>query len=120
MELVTENQAFRAHKQPPKSHPSNKIKVLLDSGPIETSFSFQKEKTNLFPTWLGRCRSLSICEMGASKQLQGEIREKFFDYSASREYFLQPDIVQYDTNVMIEPGFDLILGSNTMKELGFA
>ncbi len=56
--------------------------------------------------------------MEASRQLKGEIRVKFFDYSASREYFLQPDIVEYDTNVMIKPGFDLIFGSNTMKKLG--
>ena len=48
----------------------------------------------------------------------GEIQVNFFDYSASREYFLQPDIVEYDANVMIKPGFDQILGSNTMKELG--
>ena len=31
---------------------------------------------------------------------------------------IRPDIVEYDENHMTEPGFDLILGCNTMKELG--
>ncbi len=43
---------------------------------------------------------------------------KFFDYSNSREYFLQPDIVEYKENSLTKPGLDLILGSNTLKELG--
>ena len=42
---------------------------------------------------------------------------KFIDYSTSREYFIQPDVVEYKDPVD-KPGFDLILGSNTMKELG--
>ena len=43
----------------------------------------------------------------------------FFEYSASREYIIQPDIVEYDEQHMTKPGFDLILGCNTMKQLGF-
>jgi len=31
---------------------------------------------------------------------------------------LQPDVVKYDENAMAKPGFDLILGSHTMKEFG--
>ncbi len=30
---------------------------------------------------------------------------------------MQLDIVEYDTNVMMKPRIDIILGSNTMKEL---
>ena len=41
---------------------------------------------------------------------------KFFDYSTSREYFIQPDVLEYK-DPMDKPGFDLIFGSNTMKEL---
>ena len=48
------------------------------------------------------------------KQDQTQVLE----YSASREYTIQADIVEYDGNHMTKPGFDLILGSNTMKELG--
>ena len=32
IESATESQSSRAHKQPLRSHPSNKIKVLLESG----------------------------------------------------------------------------------------
>ncbi len=42
---------------------------------------------------------------------------KFLDYSASREYLVQPDIVEYDGTTISQPGFDLILGRNTLKEL---
>ena len=49
---------------------------------------------------------------------RAKIRVKFFEYLASRKYMLQPDVVKYDENAMYKPGFDLILGSNTMKELG--
>ena len=45
------------------------------------------------------------------------LRLKFFEYSAGREYTIQHDMVEYDKNHMIEPGFDLILGLNTLKEL---
>ena len=50
--------------------------------------------------------------------MKGGIRVKFFDFSASREYLLQPDIVEYDTEAMIKLGFDRIVGSNSMKEIG--
>ncbi len=56
--------------------------------------------------------------MGASRHPVGEIRVKFFDYFSSKEYYLHPYIVEYDTNVMIKPGFDLILGSKTIEKLG--
>ncbi len=49
---------------------------------------------------------------------KGELRIKFHDYSASRECFVQPNIVEYDGTTMSLPGFDLILGTNTLKELG--
>ena len=49
---------------------------------------------------------------------RGKLRTKFLDYSTSKEYLVQPDIVEYDSTKMSEPGFDLILGTNTLKELG--
>ena len=47
---------------------------------------------------------------------RANLRVKFFDYSTNREYFIQPDVVEYKDS-MDKPGFDLILGSNTMQEL---
>ncbi len=49
---------------------------------------------------------------------RGKLRLKFFEYSANREYTIKPDIVEYDKSHINKPGFDLILGCNTMKELG--
>ncbi len=49
---------------------------------------------------------------------KGKLRIKFLDYSASREYLVQPDIVEYDSTTMSQPGFDLILSTNTLKEPG--
>ena len=31
---------------------------------------------------------------------------------------IQPNIVEYDEDIITKPGFDLILGSNTLKEFG--
>ncbi len=56
--------------------------------------------------------------MGACKQLEWEVRVNFADYSAGNEHFIQPDIVQYGKDIMATPGFDLILGSNALEELG--
>ncbi len=48
---------------------------------------------------------------------RGKLRTKFLDYSASTEYLVQPDIVKYDGTMTRQPGFDLIVGTNTLKEL---
>jgi hypothetical protein len=47
-----------------------------------------------------------------------KLRIKILDYSASREYFVQPDIVEYDVTTTSQPGFDLILGTNILNEVG--
>jgi hypothetical protein len=47
----------------------------------------------------------------------GKIRVKFFEYSNSKEYFLQLGVVKYKEGSMTKPGCDFILGSNTLKEL---
>ena len=48
MELLTESQAFRAHKQPLKGYPSNKTKLLLDSGSDVDLFFLQNGKDKPF------------------------------------------------------------------------
>jgi hypothetical protein len=47
---------------------------------------------------------------------RGERRIKFLDYSSSREYLVQPAIVEYDGTTMSQSGFDLILCTNTLKK----
>ena len=119
MEPATESQSSRAYKQPLRSRPSNKIKVLLDSGSDGDLYFLQKGKDKPFP-YLTRQAPKSWRTSNGSFQTKGrgKLKLKFFEYSASREYTIQPDIVEYDINHMNEPGFDLILGCNTMKELG--
>jgi hypothetical protein len=121
MEPATESQSSRVNKQPLKSHPSNKINVLLDSGSDGDLYFLPKEKDKSFP-YLTRQVPKSWHTSNGSFQTngRGKIRVKFFEYSASREYTFQPDVVEYNENSMTKPGFDLILGSNTLKELGIA
>ncbi len=40
----------------------------------------------------------------------------FFDYSDSKRYHVEPDVVKYDKNN--RPQYDLILGTVSMKEFG--
>jgi hypothetical protein len=57
--------------------------------------------------------------MGPSKLMEGgKLRNKFLDYSIIREYLVQPDIIEYDGFSMCQPGFDLILGTKILIELG--
>ena len=49
---------------------------------------------------------------------KGDIHIKFFQYSNSKRVHVQPDIVEYNGITVERPLFDLILGANTMDELG--
>ena len=118
MEPATESQSSRAYKEPLGSCPSNKIKVLLESGSNGDLYFLPKGTDKPFP-YLTRQAPKSWCTSNGSFQTngRGKIRLKFFEYSAWREYMIRPDIVEYDENHMTKPGFDLILGCNTMTEL---
>ncbi len=45
-----------------------------------------------------------------------EIELNFFEYSDSKRYLVEPDIVKYNKNN--KPQYDLILGDKTMKKYG--
>jgi hypothetical protein len=47
---------------------------------------------------------------------KAEIELNYFEYSDSKRYLAEPDIVVYDKNN--EPQYDLILGVKTMKKYG--
>jgi hypothetical protein len=47
---------------------------------------------------------------------KAEIELNFFEYSNSKRYLAEPDIVEYDKNN--KPQYDLILGVKTMKKYG--
>ncbi len=47
---------------------------------------------------------------------KAEIELNFFEYSDSKRYLAEPDIVEYDKSN--RPQYDLILGVKTMKKYG--
>ena len=51
-------------------------------------------------------------------QMQHEAQVKliFFEYSDSKRFHMKPDVVEYDKDSKLQ--YDLILGTETMKELG--
>jgi hypothetical protein len=86
MEPATENQSSRAYKQPLRSRPSNKIKVLLNSGSDGDLYFLQKGKDKPFP-YLTRqaLKSWRMSNGSFQRNGRGKLRLKFFEYSASRE-----------------------------------
>jgi hypothetical protein len=86
---------------------------------IFISYQIPKGKDKPLP-YLARQVPKSWHTSNGSFQTNGraKIRVKFFEYLANREYMLQPDVVEYNENAMAKPGFDIILGSDTMNELG--
>ncbi len=115
----SESQTSRVNKQHLKDCPSDKIKVLLDSGSDGDLLFLPKKRDKLFPYLTWQVPKSWHTSNGLFQTTgQGKIRVKFFYYSNSKEYLLQPDVVEYKEDSLTKPGFDLILGSNTMKELG--
>ena len=76
MAPVTESQTSRINKQPLKGHPSNKIKVLLDSGSDGDLFFLPKGRDIPFPYLTRQVPSPVICQMGALRQMGGENQNK--------------------------------------------
>ena len=119
MEPATENLSSKRPQIPLMSRPSNKIRVLLDTGSNGDLFFHEKGKPKPFPCLTRQVPKSWHTSNGSFQTTgRGKIRVKFFEYSNSKEYLLQPDIVEYKEDDTTKPGFDLILGSNTLKELG--
>jgi len=121
MEPATEQLSLKAPKIPLRNCPNtnNRIRVLLDTGSNGDLFFYEKGKPKPFP-YLTRQVPKSWHTSNGTFQTKGRgnLRIKFLDYSTSKEYLAQPDIVEYDGTTLGEPGFYLILGTNTLKELG--
>ncbi len=100
------------------SHPSNKIWVLLDTGSNGDLFFHKKGKSKPFPSLTRKVPKSWYTSNGTFHMHgRGKLRIKFLDYSANREYLVQPDIGEYDGMKISKTGLDLILGTNTLKEL---
>jgi len=49
---------------------------------------------------------------------RSKVNFKFIEYSNCKEYWTTADVVENNKNKMDRPVYDLILGCNTMTELG--
>ncbi len=89
------------------------MRVLLDSGSDGNLVFINKDKPMLLPSPKRLVPQLWNTEYG---KLKAEIELNFFEYSDSKRYLAEPDIVNYDQNN--KPQYDLILGVKTMKKYG--
>ena len=96
MEPLTESQKFSRKKLPLTSHPSNKEKVLMDSGSNGNLYFLQRGTDKPFPYWK-RAVPKSWHTLNGRFQTNGRanLSNKFFDFSTSREDFTQTDVVEY-------------------------
>jgi hypothetical protein len=94
------------------------IRVLLDSGSSGDLWFHKKGTPKHFP-YSTRLVSKSWNTSNGvfTTKGRGEFSLKFFEYSNSKQFIAKPDVVEYEKDEM-KPMFDLILGIQTMHELG--
>jgi hypothetical protein len=93
------------------------VRVLLDSGSDSNLIFVNKDKPMLLPS----SKRLVPQSWNTSNGIfqtkhKAGIVLNFSEYSNSKRYLVEPDIVKYDENN--KPQCDLILGIKTMKEFG--
>ena len=104
-------------------HSSNKhfkkklVQVLLHSGSDGDLVFVDKDNTMLLP-YSKRLVPQSWNTLNGIFHTKHKVRVElnFFDYSDSKRYYAEPDVVKYDEDSKLQ--YDLILGTETMKELG--
>jgi hypothetical protein len=93
------------------------VQVLLDSGSNGDLIFVTKEKPMLLP-YSKRLVPQSWNTLNGIFQTwrKARVELNFFEYSDSKRYHVEPDVVEYDKNN--RPQYDLILGTVSMKEFG--
>jgi hypothetical protein len=93
------------------------VRVLLDSGSDGDLVFVDKDKPMLLPSSKRLVPQLWNTSNGMFQTTKkAEIELNFFEYSDSKRYLAELDIVKYDKNN--RPQYDLILGVKTMKKYG--
>jgi hypothetical protein len=93
------------------------VRVLLDSGSDGDLAFIDKDKPMLLPSSKRLVpQSWNTLNGMLQTKQKAEMELNFFEYSDSRRYLAEPDIVKYDKNN--RPQYDLILGVRTMKKYG--
>jgi hypothetical protein len=93
------------------------VRVLLDSGSDGDLVFVDKDKPMLLP-FLKRLvpQSWDTSNGMFQTKRKAEIELNFFEYSDSKRYLAEPDILEYDKSN--RPQYDLILGVKTIKKYG--
>jgi hypothetical protein len=89
--------------------------VLLDSGSDGNLVFIDKDKPMLLPS-SKRLAPQLWNTLNGMFQTKRKTEIKLFEYSDSKRYLAEPEIVKYDKNN--RPQYDLILGVKTMKKYG--
>jgi hypothetical protein len=107
------------HRQCSNKHYKQKlVQVLLDSGSDGDLVFVDKDKPMLLPSSKRLVPQSWNTSYGMFQTKQkAEIELNFFEYSNSKRYLAEPDIVQYDKNNKPQY-YDLILCVKTMKKYG--
>ncbi len=106
------------HRQCSNKHYKQKlVRVLLDSGSNGDLIFVDKDKPMLLPSSKRLVpQSWNTSNGIFQTKRKAEIRLNFFEYSNSKRYLVEPDIVMCNRNN--RPQYDLILGVKTMKKYG--
>jgi hypothetical protein len=109
---------YSHHCQRSNKHYKQKlVRVLLDSGSDGNLVFVDKDKPMLLPSSQRLVpQSWNTSNGMFQTKRKAEIRLNFFEYSDSKRYLAEPDIVEYDKNN--RPQYDLILGVKIMKKYG--
>ena len=106
------------YKSNKKSHNVKLWRVLLDSGSDGDILFVKRGARDNVPYTKRLVPQLWQTSMGVFKtEKLGEFDLTFPEYSGSKRLSLQPDIMEFDAG-KFEPKFDLIIGTETMRELG--
>jgi hypothetical protein len=93
------------------------VQVLLDSGSDGDLVFVNKDKPMLLPFSKRLVpQSWNTSNGIFQTKRKAKVELNFFDYSDSKRYYSEPDVVEYNKDS--KPQYDLILGNETMKELG--
>jgi hypothetical protein len=93
------------------------MRVLLDSGSDSDHIFVSEDKPMLLPYSKRLVPQLWDTLNGIfKKKCKAQVELNFFEYSDSKRFYAEPDVVEYDKDS--KPQYDLILGTETMKEFG--
>ncbi len=91
------------------------VRVLLDSGSDGNLIFVNKNKPMLLP-YSKRLIPQLWNTLNGIFQTKARVELNFFEYSDSKRYHVEPDVVEYNKDN--RPQYDLILGTEILKEFG--